>query len=119
MSEDEKIVALLQRVLDKTVKGELHWESTANASTYTVPFARFSLTLEQVPETRDTRSYILLRLSNDRGQVVEEFDEHKARRMGFEQAADLYDRARRTAMGLNSALDELLTELDDSPQAKS
>ncbi len=60
MSEDEKLAALLQRIYDKTVKGELRWEPTANGNAFIVSFARFSLSLERVPETEDLMGYILL-----------------------------------------------------------
>jgi len=119
MSEDEKLAALLQRIYEKTVKGELRWEPTANGSAFTVPFARFSLSLERVPETRDLMGYILLRISNDRGQTIEEFTGGQAVQIGFPHMDELFDRARRIAMGLEEALDELLSELDETPLRKS
>jgi hypothetical protein len=119
MSEDEKLAALLQRIYDKTVKGELRWEPTANGNAFTVAFARFSLSLERVSETDDLMGYILLRISNDRGQTIEEFTEGQAAQIGFAHMNELFDRARRIAMDLDEALDELLSELDEPPLRKS
>jgi hypothetical protein len=119
MSEDEKLLALLQRIYDKTVQGELHWEPTANASVFVVAFARFSLSLQRVYEPAEDSDYVLLRISNDQGQTVEELSEGAAVRIGFRDMSKLYERARRIAMGLDEVLDELLTELGDSPQRKS
>ena len=119
MSENEKIVALLGRVYEKTQNGELRWEQTANPNAFTVSFARFSLSLERIPETEDTHSFIVLRISNDQGRTVEELFDRQARRMGFSDMDDLFERARRIAMGFDEALDELLGELSESPQRKS
>ena len=119
MSENEKLVALLRRVYEKTQNGELRWEQTANPNAFTVSFARFSLSLERIPETEDVAELILLRISNDQGRTVEELYGNQARRIGFEDMHDLFDRARRIAMGFDEALDELLVELDESSQRKS
>jgi hypothetical protein len=119
MSEDEKLLALLQRIYDKTLQGELRWEPTANGRAFVVAFARFSLSLERLYEASEDSNYILLRISNDQGQTIEELTEGKAVQIGFRNMNNLYERARRIAMGFDEALDELLIELGDSASRKS
>ena len=119
MNEDEKLLALLKRIYDKTLQGELRWEPTANGAAFTVAFARFSLSLQRLYEASEDSEYILLRISNDHGQTIDELPEGKAVRIGFRSMSELYERARRIAMGFDEALDELLTELGESAQRKS
>jgi hypothetical protein len=116
--EDEKLITFTHRIFEKTKNGELRWEATANSNVFAVAFPKYSVSLERVPETDDTRGFIVLRISNDRGQTVEEFSSWQASRSGFEDMAELFDRARRIAMGLNEALDELLRDLDEPAISK-
>ncbi len=111
--EDEKLITFTRRIFEKTKNGELRWEATANSNVFTVAFPKYSVSLERVPETEDTHGFIVLRISNDRGQTVEEFYSWQARRSGFKEMDELFDRARRIAMGLSEALDELLRDLDE------
>jgi len=119
MSEDEKLLSLLRRIYEKTVQGELRWEPTANGSAFVVAFARFSLSLQRLYDQAEDSYYVLLRISNDKGQTIEELYQASAVRIGFRNMDELYERARRIAMGLDEALDELLTELGESAQRKS
>ncbi len=119
LPEDKKLVTFAERVYEKTAKGELRWETTSDANAFAVSFPKYSVTIERVPETEDTNESFMLRISNDRGQTIEEFTSWQAQRAGFDHLRELFDRARRIAMGLDEALDDLLEQLDEPRRLKS
>lgn len=94
------------------------WERTSNRNVFAVSFSNYSLLLELVPETEDLQAYITFRILNTDGWTVEEVSAHQAAMMGFDEMNELYDAARRAAMGLDAALDDLLNELDTAKEPK-
>jgi hypothetical protein len=58
-------------------------------------------------------------IANSDGLVIQELDNNLAKKNGFADLKDLFDRARRRAVDLNGALDDLLAELDELSSQKS
>ena len=63
--------------------------------------------------TKDHAEWFNLNLANGDGAVIQEMDSSTARDNGFPDMADLFYRARRHAVDLNGALNDILKELDD------
>jgi hypothetical protein len=60
-----------------------------------------------------------LTIANNDGAVIQEMASSTARDNGFTDMPDLFYRARRHAVDLNGALDDLLKELDELSGEKS
>ena len=89
----DKLATLLVELIQKTNNGSLRWEATAAEGVYQVSFPRFTV---QISERGND---FVLTILNSEGTLLEE-------------AADqLYVNARRQALGVDAALDELLNEL--------
>ena len=65
------------------------------------------------------RSAFNLTIANSDGAVIQEMDSSTARDNGFADMSDLFYRARRHAVDLDGALDDLLKELDELSSEKS
>jgi hypothetical protein len=118
-SEDEKLIVLIRRIFEKTKAGELRWQPTSDPNVFALSFPHYSVSLERVPDTEDTIESFIFRISNDEGQTIEELNSFLASNYGFGELRELFDRVRRNAMGLDKALDDLLSELDEPPVRKS
>lgn len=106
---DDKLRKLIDRLLVKTRAGELQWSETPTQDAFQASFPSYSLELER----EDTTIYI--RVLNAEGNVLEWTSDQKMRTEGNWKNADdirkldeLYALARRQALRVEKALDELL-----------
>jgi hypothetical protein len=105
---DNKLTKILMELVQKTDKGSLAWEPTAEEGVYQVSFPRFTVQLS--PNGPD----IVLSILNSEGTIIEEaadaeFSDHIP--APYQTMKKLYANARRQALGVDAALDELLDEL--------
>ena len=75
--------------------------------------------IERVPEAENAPESFNFSIANSDGLVIQEVDNNLAKKNGFADMKDLFDRARRRAVDLNGALDDLLSELDELSSQKS
>jgi hypothetical protein len=117
-SEKEKLVQLARALFDKTTAGQLHWEPTANQNTFQLSLSNYSTLISKELDPDEPGHYILLRICNEEGQVIEELYEGEAVNAGFSDMRALFNLARRIAMGVDKALDEMLDVLKSRPSKK-
>jgi hypothetical protein len=104
----EKLTKILIELIQKTDSGSLAWEPTAEEGVYQVSFPRFTVQLSS------NGADIVLSILNSEGTVIEEasdpeFTDHITD--AYVAMKQLYANARRRALGVDAALDELLEEL--------
>jgi hypothetical protein len=117
-----KVEAMVRRIKEKTSEGQLQWEETEAEGVYQTAFTSYSVqvSLEDSREAQGTD--VVLRIFNSEGKMIEEvrdpdlvgdkYDSPKA----FKEMRELYDTARRYAMGVEQALDQILKDLDDKDE---
>lgn len=110
-----KLLQLAQKIEDKTDHGELNWEETSNDNIFQVSFPKYSVSIERVPETEQTYEHYVLRLFNERNTLMDELKSSQAPEISLEE---IFDKARRTALNVDSALDDLMRELDEPSTKK-
>ena|SRR5581483_1069783 len=114
MAATQKHVALLERLIAKTAAGELPWKESANEGEYVVSFPNFSVGIS-FPVAD-----VVLKIVNEQGQIIDQVDDPELGRAGminaFDQMKDLYESARRSALGADRALDVILGELSRPKQ---
>jgi hypothetical protein len=108
----EKYRQLIDELLSKTDQGRLQWQETAEPGSFQVSFPNYSVIISQESNPPLPQNWrYRLRILNAEGRGVDWFsdydlgDDYKAR------MADLYERARRQALGAEKAIDEILDVL--------
>lgn len=115
MSES-KNAALIQRLHARTKEGKILWERTIDEGVFraTVGATSVSLVPDKTPD--GWGNYVdttLLRIFNDEGSVIEEISSDSVGKREFaDLLQELYELARRQAMGVDQILDKLLDQLN-------
>lgn len=111
----DKRFQLVQRVLEQSRAGKVDWEETANSNEFIVTRGNLSILISE--KWQNDNSLIVITILNDDGDVIESFNDEEWGSDGdvYELFRDLYNIARRYAMGTEQALDQLLAEFDDVP----
>ncbi|HEY6298140.1 MAG TPA: hypothetical protein VIW95_00730 [Candidatus Binatus sp.] len=117
--EDKKLITVLTRLYAKTKAGVVDWEPTEEASLFAVKFSDYTLSIQHDLAWGNRPELFNLKIANSDGAVIQEMDSITAKDNGFADMSDLFYRARRHAVDLNGALDDLLQELADLSSGKS
>jgi hypothetical protein len=104
----DKMTRLLLELVEKTNNGSLRWEGTAAEGVYQVSFPNFTVQIS-------ARGFdFVLTIRNAEGTILEEAaDTEFSNKIQNPMATmnQLYVNARRQALGVDAALDNLLDEL--------
>ena len=116
---DEKFVTLARRLQAKA--GDASWEKTDDEETFETDFAGFGVQIAQV-ETEGEESLYTLRIYDTEGEFLDEFSDEDLTEIlnrteptepseMFELMKDIHRAARRSAMGVDKAIDAILDAL--------
>jgi hypothetical protein len=117
--EDSKLIVLMRKILTGTKAEILDWEPSEDPNILAVKFADHTVSIERLPETEKDPESFALSITNSDGLVIQELDSYWASKNGFADMKDIFDRARRHAVDVNGALDDLIRELDELSSEKS
>lgn len=115
----DKQVTLATRLYRKTMAGELDWKISPREDWYQVSFSQYSIRIGTVQTAR--AEDVVIELVNNIGDVADSFSDEDLQRAGPRPTEDdhwyapmnaMYQRARRTALGADKAIDDILNELD-------
>ena len=111
-----RVAQLVKLVTRKTISNEIRWERTEKEGVFQHAFPNYVVRFSErfVPD-HSYPDYVLAILNQD-GEIIEEITDPDAEREGLEEAyvtmREAYEMARRQAMGIERALDDLLRYLD-------
>jgi len=116
-----KSKALIIRLLDRTNEGKVEWEETDIEGVYQASFRSHSVQIARKPARGDPEGAedIVLAVYNQEGKLIDEIGDPDLVQFGlstqeaFQLMSKLYETARRYAMGVEQAIDNLLQELND------
>lgn len=116
MSTEERLLKLVQGLLAKTKSGDVVWERTSATDVFQAAFPRYTV---KVSERGDASEPLLtnyvVSIFDEAGTIIERasyLDLGKSSQVNnFELMKELYSVARRQALGVDGALDTLLSEL--------
>ena len=111
--EDKKLITVLTKLYARTKADVVDWEPSQDANIFGVKFSDYTISLVRILATPTHAEWFNLTIANNDGAVIQEMDSSTARDNGFTDMPDLFYRARRHAVDLDGALDDLLQELDD------
>lgn len=110
-----KIVKLIETLLSQTEAGTLQWAQTEKSEIFQASFPRYSIRIYPQNDRSNLQPDYFLQILNEVGEIVEVVSDPDLRDvmdMPFTKMQNLYEGARRNAMGVESALDEILDFLD-------
>jgi hypothetical protein len=116
---DNKLIELAKLIYEKTKAGEITWEKTAYQGGFQTSFPKYSVIIRKLPVGLGAPTILLL---DDKGEVIEELAYNpvvETPEGAVRLLDELFDLARRRAMGVDQALDELLRELQKPREKKS
>jgi hypothetical protein len=117
----EKFVTLARRL--QTKAGGIEWEKTDEDGTYETDFAGFGVQIAEIDEEGEETIYVL-RIFDQEGVLLDEFSDEDLTEIlnlknptepseMFELMQDIHRAARRSAMGVERAIDTILSALAD------
>lgn len=110
MPANDKTIALIRALAEKTGNNEIEWEKTSNPDAFQTSFPNYSIVLLQ--RVGD----ISLHLANEKGQVIERYSSTHAPTDIDQMMHETFELARRRALGVDEALDDILRTLDAKKQ---
>jgi hypothetical protein len=110
MPANEKTIALIRVLAEKTRNNEIVWEKTSNPDAFQTSFPNYSIVLlERLGE-------VTLHLANEKGEVIERYSSTPAPTDIDHMMHETFELARRKALGVDQALDDILKTLDAKKQ---
>jgi RecA-family ATPase len=105
-----KIGLIIKKLYDKTMRGEIQWEKTNEGDVFQKSFSSYSVRLSFYDSTAGI-TYYRVSVFDANGELLEQVTDSQLGEE-FENAYDtlsmLYVTARRQAMGVEKALDDIL-----------
>jgi hypothetical protein len=114
----DKLIALTKRLLQSTRMQKLEWRMTASQDRFTVAFSDRAVAIsEEMPHDEDPRHGMdyFLTITNADGDVIERVSDNELRAEWsdvYSVMRELFEAARRSAMGADKAVDDILGEID-------
>lgn len=111
-----KFYQFIDRLHEMTLRNKVQWEDTSLEDTYQANFPKYSVRIKRKAQPRDEDDF-KISIFNEDGEAVEEFWDAELSRSAqsnyFTILRDIFETARRQALGTEEALDELLSALED------
>ncbi len=113
-----KSTQLLLKLLEKTKRGDIQWNETEIEGTFQAAFPAYSVRISSEAEPGKALSDYFLKIYNQEGKQIEEIsqytvaDDLNSSYEAGQKLQELYEMARRIAMHVEEALDNLLLELE-------
>lgn len=111
---DSKIVRLIQGIVRQTNAGKIDWEVTESEEVFQASFPNYSIRLSYTTSNMGTDYW--LTIMNDEGLVIESVSDVQIKSElegSYRIMEGLYSDARRVALGVDKALDDLLSIFDE------
>lgn len=109
--DNAKLGAVVQRLIDRTRKNEVDWQSTEKRDTFQAAFANASIRL-----SKPNAALLQIDVYNEEGTLIDSAtDEDLVAYISngaFTEMKEMFNLARRRAMGVDDTLNALLSELD-------
>lgn len=110
---------LVDKLIERTQKGGLEWEETANPEVFQLSFPNYAIQVFPKQNRHDPeQTDVIVRIKNEEGTTVDQISDVELEQQYsggeyFQQLMQLYETARRTALGSEEAVTELLKALDE------
>lgn len=113
--EYKKIAVLVQKLHEKTIANKLNWERTDVPNALQVSFTDYTIRLASQRVSKDQVTYVI-RIFDAGGNLVETADDDDLDEElpdSFGTMEEMFEAARRKALGADKALDDIISQLDE------
>jgi hypothetical protein len=107
---NNKYLQIVDRLIYKTNQRDIEWKEGVYPGAFQVSFPNYSLTLAPCEGEHGDTDYVIAVIDSD-GNTIDTFSDVDLGGDYFPKLAELYQNARRQALGVDKALDEILDEL--------
>jgi hypothetical protein len=121
---EEKLIQLVEKIESQTRAGNLNWEGTATDNEFQATLGNFVLRVARHVSSDGSADFII-NFVDKGGSDLESLSDIQlakiARKAGgygvnaYDLMESIFKNAKRTALGVEKALDDILSELDDLP----
>jgi hypothetical protein len=110
MNDEEKLIQIAIQLLSKTRKDLVNWEETADPTLFQTTMEDYTVTIDKVGGSRFD-----LHLRNQKGRAIASVQvrEGTASTTNYNTLSNLYEIARRQALKIDSALDDVISKLSE------
>ena len=113
---DAKLISLIRQLHKKTLEGKISWETTAARATFSASFSDYSIELNYLED--DFEDSIRISIYNNEGRLIEKTDNSEFKigdlpKLSFDYLSEIFNMARRQAMGADAAIDSIISELEN------
>ena len=118
-----KLAKLALGLYRETVDGRVDWEETTSSGVYQASFSNYAVTISLQESQDDEENNVRISIYNSEASMIESFSdsaldcdwffEMDVTETPFKIMYELYEIARRTALGSEQAVNEILKELED------
>jgi hypothetical protein len=120
----KKQAALVEKLIERSEADLIDWKPTVDDSAFQVSFKNYTIRLSSKYRRDESGDYVtdyIVELLNEEGAVADRFSdtdlmqdaELRERATWWKDMGRLFEKARRSALGADKALDSVLQELDD------
>lgn len=113
----EKIVSLVTKLYNQTSGNKLKWVETAVKSEFQASFPNYSVHVKYETDPDNSRNYYYLVILNEEGDIIDvvgDYDIEEFTGVSSDILRRLFEEARRSALGVNAAVDSILSALDEN-----
>ena len=108
-----EIADIISKLLERTNEGKVSWKTSVDEKTFTAVVGSTSTLLSANDDALGNQR-VRFRILDKQGREIERYDTfHQFDAKILHNLTELYVKARRTALGVDSQLDELLKALDE------
>ena len=112
-SEDQKLLAFLRRLFDKTKTKEVPWEAAEDANVMSIALPSYTVKLERVPPGEGGPEDFGLQITEDTGAVLLQVNADEAKALEYPDLKEFFNAARRIALNFDEAVETLTEELEE------
>lgn len=110
-----KAFNLVKKIHEKTLNGDIQWEETEREGIYQAAFPNYSVRICEKPSMNGYSMNYILSIFNGEGKLVEDITDIDLSQDHSDSDTlmqELYRAARSIAMGVETAIDDILTSLE-------
>ena len=108
-----KLAKFIERLYNNTLEGKVRWDETSQEDVFQLSFPDYTLKIYDDRDSTGNTLYIL-QILNEEGKVIEDISDEDIQDQltnAFSTMQSLFERARSQAMGLDKALDDIMSYL--------
>lgn len=112
-----KLARMVSEIHRRTSGGSMRWEETSTENTFQVALANYTLRISQITSNYEDDISYYFAITDEKGREIEglspgDFDQTELGKRPHVVLKEIYEGARRMALGVEKSLDDILSQLE-------